>query len=157
VAYINEDRTRHGSSTPASRSSSPLHQGDHRRTAAPRSPAAEMWDAFAAEYLPAYGHEFRPDRVPTQLPMTGTFCVQARLATADRKHGISGEGKAPSQRWFTPCGAVFGIEVDVLDYAEHAWAAGEEATAVRVMSRSFHDEVRWGVGMEPGYSTQSVR
>ena len=49
------------------------------------------------------------------------------------------------------------MEADVLDYAEHALGAGEEATAVAYVEVRSHDEVRWGVGMDPNITTASLK
>ena len=45
----------------------------------------------------------------------------------------------------------------MLDYAEHALGAGEEATAVAYVEVRSHGEVRWGVGMDPNITTASMK
>jgi len=45
----------------------------------------------------------------------------------------------------------------VLDYAEHALGAGEEATAVAYVELRSHKDVRWGVGMDPNITTASMK
>lgn len=50
-----------------------------------------------------------------------------------------------------------GIEVEVLDYAEHALGAGEEATAVAYVEVRSRSDVRWGVGMDPNITTASMK
>ena len=45
----------------------------------------------------------------------------------------------------------------MLDYAEHALGAGEEATAVAYVEARSHGEVRWGVGMDPNITTASMK
>jgi 2-isopropylmalate synthase len=49
------------------------------------------------------------------------------------------------------------VEVDVLDYAEHALGAGEEATAVAYVEVRSGGETLWGVGMDPNITTASMK
>jgi 2-isopropylmalate synthase len=50
-----------------------------------------------------------------------------------------------------------GVEADVLDYAEHALGAGEEATAVAYVEVRSGGDVRWGVAMDPNITTASMK
>jgi len=117
--------------------------------------AAEMWDAFAAEYLPA-----RP-RVQLAGYETsaadGNVRVQAHLNSGARSTSISGEGNGPISALVHAMRRDLGVEIEVLDYAEHALGAGEEATAVAYVEVRSHDEVRWGVGMDPNITTASMK
>jgi 2-isopropylmalate synthase len=115
----------------------------------------EMWDAFAAEYLPAeprtclagYETASKDDDV----------AVKARLVTGEITNVIAGEGNGPISALVHALRRDLGIEVEVLDYAEHALGAGEEATAVAYVEVRSHDEVRWGVGMDPNITTASMK
>ncbi len=49
------------------------------------------------------------------------------------------------------------MEVEVLDYAEHALGAGEEATAVAYVEVRSHGESCWGVGIDPNITTASMK
>ncbi len=117
--------------------------------------AEEMWDAFAAEYLPASariglgGYETSSSG--------GNVCVQAHLTSGTKSKEISGEGNGPISALVHALRRDLGVEVEVLDYAEHALGAGEEATAVAYVEVRSHDEVRWGVGMDPNITTASMK
>ena len=117
--------------------------------------AEEMWDAFAAEYLSAtpqiglVGYETTSN--------DGTVILRARLATAGATATISGQGNGPISALVHALRQDIGIEVDVLDYAEHALGAGEEATAVAYVEVRSHNDVRWGVGMDPNITTASMK
>ncbi len=117
----------------------------------------EMWDAFAAEYLPA-APRIRLEGYET-TSSDGTVVVRARLATAGAgaAKAISGQGNGPISALVHALRQDLGIEVDVLDYAEHALGAGEEATAVAYVEVRSHGEVRWGVGMDPNITTASMK
>ena len=90
--------------------------------------AEEMWDAFAVEYLPAVtrtslaGYETSSN--------AGTSPCGPDLAVGSATRSISGRGNGPISALVHALRQDLGIEVDVLDYAEHALGAGEEATAV---------------------------
>ena len=117
--------------------------------------AEEMWDAFAAEYLPAEprvclaGYETASD--------DGGVDVRARLASADRSVAIEGRGNGPISALVHGLRQDLGVEVDVLDYAEHALGAGEEATAVAYVEVRSLGETRWGVGIDPNITTASMK
>ena len=83
--------------------------------------------------------------------------MRARLATGGTTTSIAGEGNGPISALVHGLRQDLGIEVDVLDYAEHALGAGEEATAVAYVEVRSHGEVRWGVGMDPNITTASMR
>ncbi len=87
----------------------------------------------------------------------GTVIVRARLATAGATTTISGQGNGPISALVHALRQDLGIEVDVLDYAEHALGAGEEATAVAYVEVRSHNDVRWGVGMDPNITTASMK
>jgi len=115
----------------------------------------QMWDAFAAEYLPPgtrtqlSGYETSSD--------DGGVLVTARLTSGAVTRAISGQGNGPISALVHALRRDLGVEIDVLDYAEHAMGAGEEATAVAYVEVRSHTEVRWGVGMDPNITTASMK
>ena len=117
--------------------------------------ADEMYDAFAAEYLPAEpitclaGYE-------TNATHDGVV-VRADLATAGAARTISGQGNGPISALVHALRRDLTVEVEVLDYAEHALGAGEEATAVAYVEVRSHGESCWGVGMDPNITTASMK
>jgi 2-isopropylmalate synthase len=117
--------------------------------------AEEMWGAFAAEYLPKTPR-IRLAGYDTTSDDRGVT-VRARLAAAGETAAISGEGNGPISALVHALRRDLGIEVDVLDYAEHALGAGEEAIAVAYVEVRSHGEVRWGVGMDPNITTASMK
>ena len=119
------------------------------------SPAA-MWSAFTAEYLPADGpialltYETRTTHdgaeLAVQLEVDGATC------------SIGGEGNGPVAALVHALRAGLGIELEVLDYAEHALTAGTDAAAVAyVEARGASGQVRWGVGIDTSILTASLR
>jgi 2-isopropylmalate synthase len=117
--------------------------------------AEEMWDAFAAEYLPAE-HKVRLAGYET-VADDGHVTVRARLTAGEKQVSIDGQGNGPISALVHALRQDLGIEIEVLDYAEHALGAGEEATAVAYVEVRSHGEVRWGVGMDPNITTASLK
>jgi 2-isopropylmalate synthase len=117
--------------------------------------AEEMWDAFAAEYLPAQ-HKVNLAGYET-VASNGDVTVKARLSSAGRQVTISGQGNGPISALVHALRQDLAVEIEVLDYAEHALGAGENATAVAYIEVRSHGEVRWGVGMDPNITTASMK
>jgi 2-isopropylmalate synthase len=119
--------------------------------------AEEMWDAFASEYLPEEPRT-RLAGYDTSSSADGVTVRAELAATAgDMTRTIAGQGNGPIAALVHALRRDLGVEVDVLDYAEHALGAGEEATAVAYVEVRSHGEVRWGVGMDPNITTASMR
>ncbi|HEX7492259.1 MAG TPA: 2-isopropylmalate synthase, partial [Candidatus Limnocylindrales bacterium] len=117
--------------------------------------AAEMWDAFAAEYLP---ESQRISLAGYETTSTGDgVCLKADLAYDGSTTTVEGQGNGPISALVHALRQNLGIEVEVMDYAEHALGGGEEATAVAYVEVRSHDEVCWGVGMDPNITTASMR
>jgi len=117
--------------------------------------AEEMWDAFAVEYLPAVTRT-RLAGYETSSTADGVV-LSADLAEGESLRSISGSGNGPISALVHALRHDLGMEVEVLDYAEHALGAGEEATAVAYVEVRSHGEVRWGVGMDPNITTASMK
>ena len=50
-----------------------------------------------------------------------------------------------------------GVDVAVLDYAEHALSAGGDATAAAYVECAIGDDILWGVGIDPSITTASLK
>ena len=50
-----------------------------------------------------------------------------------------------------------GLDVQVLDYAEHALSEGESATAAAYVECEVDGEVLWGAGIDPSITTASLK
>jgi len=82
--------------------------------------------------------------------------VQLEVDGATRS--IGGEGNGPVAALVHALRAGLGIELEVLDYAEHALTAGTDAAAVAyVEARGASGQVRWGVGIDTSILTASLR
>ncbi len=115
-----------------------------------------MWDAFMAAYMPA-----DPSVVLDTYEATTDdhgARITAQLVLDGAHHTIRGEGNGPIAAFVHALQRDLGIDVDVVDYAEHAVSAGTDATAAAyVEARAGDGTVRWGVAMDESILTASLR
>jgi 2-isopropylmalate synthase len=117
---------------------------------------AVMWDAFRTEYLPEspryrlVGHELHTAE--------GRAKVTAQLVVDGEHLTVVGEGSGPISAFVRGLRAAFDVELDVVDYAEHAIGRGAEATAAAyVESIDGEGEQRWGIGIDPDITTAGLK
>jgi len=118
------------------------------------TPAA-MWSAFEEQYLPAdpgirlLSHELTVADDRTR--------ITAQLLSDGEHLTVTGEGNGPIAALVQALRAALGIEIDVVDYHEHAVSAGADATAVAYVESVGPDGTRWGVGLDPNILTASLK
>jgi len=117
-----------------------------------------MWDAFQLEYLPPapaislISHEMRSSSEGRTTEVTAQLLVDGEHVTA------SGSGNGPIDAFVTALNAALQLEIDVVDYAEHALGAGKDASAVAyVESRDAQGAVKWGIGTDENILTASFK
>ncbi|PYG01645.1 2-isopropylmalate synthase [Georgenia satyanarayanai] len=126
--------------------------------------AERLWDIFCDEYLPA--------PAGSGLAPWGRFALRGTTLTS----GGEGEGATLAMEMvdggtskqlttagngpvdaFTNAFAELGVEVNVLDYAEHALSTGGDATAAAYVECEVDGQVLWGVGIDPSITTASFQ
>jgi 2-isopropylmalate synthase len=115
-----------------------------------------MWATFQGEYLGTDGSV----QLVSHESTTGEegSKVVAQLVVDGEHRTVTGEGNGPIAAFVRALQTGLGIEIDVVDYSEHAVAAGSEATAVAYVETQRGDgEVRWGIGMHESITTASFR
>ena len=117
-----------------------------------------IWDVFNNEYLQEEptvklsSHELKSDSASGTTNVTAQIIVNGELRT------IVGEGNGPIDAFVHAVQHGLGVQIDVVDYAEHAMGQGSEATAVAyVETTDGKGNVRWGVGTDPNIITASFR
>ena len=117
--------------------------------------AAEMWTQFEAEYLTDGGIDLRT----YELHTTDTGAqITAQVETPDGPATITGKGNGPVSAFVHGLSAHLGIEVDVLDYSEHAIGTGADTQAVAyVEMQTTAGHVHWGVGVHDSIVAASLR
>jgi 2-isopropylmalate synthase len=112
-----------------------------------------IWELFHATYLQ---HE-TPLRLVSFTSATGdSDRVEAVVEWHGERRTVRGEGNGPIAAFVH---ALQGLDVDarVLDYAEHATGAGEEAQAASYLEVAVGGRVLWGCGVHPSIVTSSLR
>jgi 2-isopropylmalate synthase len=69
---------------------------------------------------------------------------------------LKGQGNGPIAAFCNILQA-YGVDVQVLDYFEHALSAGGDASAAAYLECSIDGEVFWGVGIDPNTTTASLK
>jgi 2-isopropylmalate synthase len=117
---------------------------------------AQMWQIFADEYLVARQRE--PKLTVTRYG-TATVDGKVELSVSMSLNGVprhcSGVGTGPIDA-FTHALADLGVMVRVLDYAEHALAAGGDARAAAYVECERDGRTVWGVGIDANIVTASL-
>ncbi|NLV54357.1 MAG: 2-isopropylmalate synthase [Acidimicrobiales bacterium] len=156
VAYIME--TEHGFSLPRRLQIefSKTIQGIVEDTGTEISPAA-MWDAFTAEYLPAEPRfELRSSELATDTD--GRTSITAHLVVDGRPVTVTGAGNGPIDAFVAAMGSEVGVDLEVVDYHEHALSQGADASAVAYVETQDGDgTIRWGVGTDSNIITASLK
>ncbi|MDO5727174.1 MAG: 2-isopropylmalate synthase, partial [Bowdeniella nasicola] len=126
--------------------------------------AESLWRIFADEYLPAHT---APGLTPWgRFSLRGTTVTTAddgehatltvSLRDRDEEHILAATGNGPIDA-FTRALADIGIDVHVLDFAEHALSTGGDATAAAYIEAEVDGQVLWGVGIDPSITTASFK
>jgi 2-isopropylmalate synthase len=117
----------------------------------------EMWDVFSAEYLaPVRPLERMRQRVIAAEEDGGTDSIEATVRIDGVETEIRGEGNGPLAAFVHALSGVR-INVQVLDYAEHALSAGDDARAAAYVEASIGGRTVWGVGIATSITTASLR
>jgi 2-isopropylmalate synthase len=120
---------------------------------------AQMWEAFSGVYLTepteGPGITLRAAEATTSAERSR---VVAQLVVDGRPLTVDGEGGGPISAFVKGLREGLGVELEVVDYSEHAVSAGTDATAVAYVETKAPDgTVRWGVGLDESILTASLK
>ena len=132
--------------------------------------AANLWHIFADEYLPAIAladREGLEDLVSWgRYQLEGTTLTSGGdgensvLTVTITDNGVrrllSAEGNGPVDAFVTALEST-GVDLRVLDYAEHALSEGRDARAASYVECEVGGQVLWGVGIDPSITTASFK
>ena len=119
----------------------------------------EMWATFSDEYLPnpaAPWGRFSLVSVQQDSAVDGDTTVSVVMRDNGADLSLVGTGNGPVAA-FCAALAAHGVDVRVLDYAEHAMSAGGDARAAAYLECAVRDRVLWGVGIDPSITTASLK
>jgi len=114
--------------------------------------AARIWAMFQDTYLVRAA----PLQLVSQALTSGeSDRVEAVVDWLGERHRITGTGNGPIAA-FVHALTELGVDARVLDYAEHATGAGEEAQAASYLEVDVDGRVLWGCGVHPSIVTSSL-
>jgi 2-isopropylmalate synthase len=114
---------------------------------------AKIWQLFRSTYLDATS----PLELVSYTSSSGEVDVVDAVVRWDGEtRTIRGEGNGPIAA-FVHALAQVDVDARVLDYAEHATGAGEEAQAASYLEMAVDGRVLWGCGVHPSIVTSSLR
>ena len=119
----------------------------------------QMWRIFTDEYLPdptAPWGRLALLSVNQESTVGGETAVTAVLTDSGREITLQGIGNGPIAA-FCNALSMHGLDVRVLDYAEHAMSAGGDANAASYLECAIGERVLWGVGIDPSIVTSSLK
>ncbi len=120
---------------------------------------AEMWAYFVDEYLPnpdAPWGRFALGAITQASVVEGEDTIVVELLDDGVSHTLEGHGNGPVAA-FCQALSAHGIDVRVLDYAEHAMSAGGDAKAAAYLECAVGERVLWGVGINPSIVRASLK
>ncbi len=130
--------------------------------------AAAMWEAFADEYLPAADASQGEERagsswgryalsgLRTVSTADGEDHLSADVLVGGAARTVEGVGNGPVEA-FVDVLRQLGVEVSVLDYAQHALGAGGDARAAAYVEVAVDDAIFWGVGIDANTTRASLK
>ena len=119
----------------------------------------EMWTIFADEYLPGSDEpwgRFQLVSVQQESAVGGATSIDAVLMDGNVERAVTGQGNGPIAAFCAGLSAI-GVDVRVLDYAEHAMSSGGDASAASYLECAIGERVLWGAGIDPSIVTSSLK
>lgn len=119
----------------------------------------ELWEIFSDEYLPRpdspWGR-FRVKGIRQNSEDDGVDYLDIDLVDGVEEFRLDGRGNGPIAA-FVAALSTRGVNIRVLDYAEHAMSAGGDAKAAAYVECAVDERVLWGVGIDTNIVRASLK
>ena len=121
--------------------------------------ANDIWQSFQdAYFLNPAGARFELVDYEETRAGDGSRLFAGTITVGGKRQSVSGRGKGLVSSVLATLQQTFGLEIDVLDYNEHALGKGTDARAATYLECALPDgRVVWGVGIDEDVATASVR
>ncbi len=121
--------------------------------------AEDIWRCFRETYFMGdVPKRFRLVDYEEGVTGDGTRIFTGTITVDGEKQRVSGRGKGLVSSILATMHESFGLELDVLDYSEHALGKGTDAKAAAYVECACPDgRIVWGVGIDEDIATASVR
>ena len=120
--------------------------------------ADDIWQLFQRTYLPYGGERLQLQAYDETRAANGERIFAGSIAETGSVKSVSGRGNGLISSVLAGIRDGFGIELEVVDYVEHAIGHGSDVQAAAyVECRTTDGETVWGVGIDEDVATASVR
>jgi 2-isopropylmalate synthase len=125
--------------------------------------AGDIWETFRSAYFvsppqDSTGVTFELVDYQESRAGDGTRLFSGTITVGGKAQQVSGRGKGLVSSVLATLRQTFGLQLDVLDYAEHALGKGSDARAAAYLECALPDgQIVWGVGIDEDVATASVR
>src|SRR4051794_7431661 len=116
----------------------------------------DMWRWFSQTYLDRET-PLRLNSVHTSSAAGEKDQLTVNVYVDGEPRTLQGQGNGPIAAFVEALGASVGLDVRVLDYAEHALSSGGDAIAAAYVECAINGSVVWGVGLDPNIVTASLK
>lgn len=119
----------------------------------------DIWDVFRKTYhMKTSDRRFRLVDYDETRAQDGTRVFTGKIEVDGKEQTVSGRGTGLISSVLATLKETFGLDMEVLDYSEHAMAKGTDARAAAYVECATPDgQTVWGVGIDPDVATASVR
>ncbi len=119
----------------------------------------DIWRTFERAYfLGAEGATFELVDYEESRASDGTRLFAGTISVAGKSQNVSGRGKGLVSSVLATLRQTFQVDLEVLDYFEHALGKGADARAAAYLECALPDGTTvWGVGIDEDVATASVR
>ncbi len=119
----------------------------------------DIWHTFQdAYFLDACDATFALVDYEESRASDGTRLFAGTISVGGKTQNVSGRGKGLVSSVLATLRQTFGVELEVLDYFEHALGKGADARAAAYLECALPDgRTVWGVGIDEDVATASVR
>jgi 2-isopropylmalate synthase len=119
----------------------------------------DIWHAFQdAYYLGGKGATFQLVDYEETRASDGARLFAGTITVGGKRQNVSGRGKGLVSSVLATLWQTFNLELEVLDYFEHALGKGTDARAAAYLECALPDgRTVWGVGIDEDVATASIR
>ena len=120
--------------------------------------AADIWEAFKAAYhVQTPNKHFQLVDYEESKGSDGTRIFAGKIAVDGGEQSVSGRGNGLISSVISTLEEAFDLDIQVLDYSEHALGSGRDARAAAYLMCQSGDRIIWGCGIDEDVATASVR
>ncbi len=120
--------------------------------------ADSIWREFQREYLASGKIDFLEH---VTLPQRQGASVERRLEAMIKLDGaeqtIAGQGNGPIAAYVDALRKTLGIDLEIVDYREHALSKGSDAKAIAYVEANIGGKTLFGCGLDPNIVSASLR